>query len=78
MSDYTVAFIGLGIMGYPMAGHLAAAGHSVQVYNRTSAKADQWVAQHGGAAFLGMGPVESRQGLHRVHAAQLLVHVHRV
>ncbi len=51
MSDYTVAFIGLGIMGYPMAGHLAAAGHSVQVYNRTSAKADQWVAQHGGAAF---------------------------
>ncbi|MEE8244669.1 MAG: NAD(P)-binding domain-containing protein, partial [Pseudomonadales bacterium] len=40
MSNYTVAFIGLGVMGYPMAGHLAAAGHTVQVYNRTAAKAD--------------------------------------
>ena len=44
------AFIGLGVMGYPMAGHLAAAGHDVTVYNRTSAKAEQWVGEHGGVA----------------------------
>jgi 3-hydroxyisobutyrate dehydrogenase len=43
-----VAFLGLGVMGYPMAGHLAHAGHSVTVYNRTAAKAAQWVAEHGG------------------------------
>jgi 3-hydroxyisobutyrate dehydrogenase-like beta-hydroxyacid dehydrogenase len=42
------AFIGLGIMGYPMAGHLQAKGHEVCVYNRTSGKAEQWVAQHRG------------------------------
>ncbi len=45
-----VAFIGLGVMGYPMAGHLAAAGQQVAVYNRTKAKSDQWAVQHGGAA----------------------------
>jgi 3-hydroxyisobutyrate dehydrogenase len=44
------AFIGLGIMGYPMAGHLAAKGHEVAVYNRTAAKAEQWAKQHGGRA----------------------------
>jgi 3-hydroxyisobutyrate dehydrogenase len=44
------AFIGLGVMGYPMAGHLAQAGHPVTVYNRTSEKAQRWVAEHGGAA----------------------------
>ena len=44
-----VAFIGLGVMGYPMAGHLARAGHSVTVYNRSSAKAAAWVAEFGGA-----------------------------
>ena len=43
-----VAFIGLGVMGYPMAGYLASGGHSVTVYNRTTAKADAWVSQHGG------------------------------
>ncbi len=43
-----VAFLGLGVMGFPMAGHLAAAGHRVTVYNRTPAKAELWVAQHGG------------------------------
>jgi 3-hydroxyisobutyrate dehydrogenase len=43
-----VAFLGLGVMGYPMAGHLAAKGHALTVYNRTSAKAAAWVAQHGG------------------------------
>jgi 3-hydroxyisobutyrate dehydrogenase len=44
------AFIGLGIMGYPMAGHLRAKGHEVCVYNRTAAKAEAWVGQHGGRA----------------------------
>jgi 3-hydroxyisobutyrate dehydrogenase len=44
-----VAFVGLGVMGYPMAGHLKAkGGHEVTVYNRTAAKAAKWVAQHGG------------------------------
>jgi 3-hydroxyisobutyrate dehydrogenase len=44
-----VAFVGLGVMGYPMAGHLKAkGGHDVTVYNRTGAKAEKWVAQHGG------------------------------
>jgi 3-hydroxyisobutyrate dehydrogenase-like beta-hydroxyacid dehydrogenase len=43
-----VAFLGLGVMGYPMAGHLAAKGHAVTVWNRTAAKADKWVAQHRG------------------------------
>jgi 3-hydroxyisobutyrate dehydrogenase len=45
-----VAFLGLGVMGDPMAGHLAAAGHRVTVYNRTAAKAAQWVAAHAGHA----------------------------
>lgn len=45
-----LAFLGMGVMGYPMAGHLAAKGHDVTVYNRTAAKSDAWVAQHGGAA----------------------------
>lgn len=43
-----VAFLGLGVMGYPMAGHLTAGGHEVTVYNRTAAKTGQWVGQHGG------------------------------
>jgi 3-hydroxyisobutyrate dehydrogenase len=43
-----VAFIGLGVMGYPMAGHLKRAGHEVTVFNRTKARAEAWVAEHGG------------------------------
>ncbi len=44
-----VAFVGLGVMGYPMAGHLKAkGGHDVTVFNRTAAKAEKWVSQHGG------------------------------
>ena len=44
-----VAFLGLGVMGYPMAGHLKnKGGHDVTVYNRTAAKAEQWVKQYGG------------------------------
>ncbi len=44
-----LAFIGLGVMGYPMAGHLQKGGHQVTVYNRTAAKAERWVAEFGGA-----------------------------
>jgi len=44
-----VAFIGLGVMGYPMAGHLARAGHKVKVFNRTHSKADQWKSEHSGS-----------------------------
>jgi 3-hydroxyisobutyrate dehydrogenase len=43
-----VAFLGLGVMGYPMAGHLKRAGHDVVVFNRTQAKADLWAREHGG------------------------------
>ncbi len=43
-----VSFLGLGVMGYPMAGHLASKGHQVTVYNRTAAKSEAWVRQHGG------------------------------
>src|SRR2546426_7182424 len=48
MDAKTTAFIGLGVMGFPMAGHLARAGHHVTVYNRTPAKALQWTEKHGG------------------------------
>jgi len=44
----TCSFVGLGVMGYPMAGHLQAAGYATTVYNRTTARADDWVNQHGG------------------------------
>ncbi|HET9976324.1 MAG TPA: NAD(P)-dependent oxidoreductase [Burkholderiaceae bacterium] len=46
----TVAFLGLGVMGHPMAGHLARAGHRVTVFNRTASKAAAWVAEYGGRA----------------------------
>ncbi len=48
MSERTVAFLGLGVMGFPMAGHLAAAGFRVTVFNRSPEKAAAWVARHGG------------------------------
>lgn len=47
-SQLNVAFLGLGVMGYPMAGHLSKAGHRVAVYNRTAGKADAWVKEFGG------------------------------
>jgi 3-hydroxyisobutyrate dehydrogenase len=56
----TVGFIGLGVMGYPMAGHLVRAGHQVTVYNRTGAKATAWVAEHGGRA--GVTPAQVASG----------------
>ena len=55
-----VAFVGLGVMGYPMAGHLAAAGHRVTVYNRTVAKAKEWVGEHGGES--APNPAEAASG----------------
>jgi len=57
----SVAFLGLGVMGYPMAGHLRnKGGHDVTVYNRTTARAEQWVAQHGGK--LALTPAEAAEG----------------
>ncbi len=56
-----VAFLGLGVMGYPMAGHLVnKGGHTVTVYNRTFAKAEAWVAEHGGKA--ARTPAEAAKG----------------
>lgn len=46
----TIAFLGLGVMGYPMAGHLARHGHAVRVYNRNATRAEAWVTGHGGSA----------------------------
>ena len=48
MSQQSVAFIGLGVMGYPMAGHLAKAGYRTRVYNRTTAKSEKWSQEFGG------------------------------
>ncbi|MCQ8896941.1 NAD(P)-dependent oxidoreductase [Limnobacter humi] len=61
-----VAFLGLGVMGYPMAGHLAKAGHTVTVYNRTVSKAQQWVAEHGGK--LAHTPIKAAEGQDLVFA----------
>ena len=61
-----VAFLGLGVMGYPMAGHLAQAGHQVTVYNRTAAKAQAWVAEFGGRA--AATPREAASGADLVYA----------
>jgi 3-hydroxyisobutyrate dehydrogenase len=54
------AFIGLGVMGFPMAGHLRAKGHEVTVYNRTAARAEDWIAKHGGKR--GATPAEAVEG----------------
>ena len=61
-----VAFIGLGVMGYPMAGHLADSGHHVTVYNRTAAKSQAWVQAHGGAS--AATPALAAQGAELVFA----------
>jgi 3-hydroxyisobutyrate dehydrogenase len=55
-----VAFLGLGVMGYPMAGHLAANGHEVTVYNRSAAKAEKWTGEHKGQ--VAATPREAAQG----------------
>ncbi len=57
---HRVAFLGLGVMGFPMAGHLARAGHHVTVFNRTRAKAERWVDEYGGA--LAATPREAAAG----------------
>ena len=54
------AFIGLGVMGFPMAGHLKAKGHEVTVYNRTAVRAEAWIAKHGGKR--GASPAEAARG----------------
>ena len=54
------AFLGLGVMGFPMAGHLKKGGHEVTVYNRTAAKAQKWVEAHGGRA--ASTPAEAAKG----------------
>lgn len=57
----TVAFLGLGVMGYPMAGHLKnKGGHDVTVYNRTAAKAEKWIGEHGGR--FASTPAEAAEG----------------
>ena len=61
-----ITFLGVGVMGYPMAGHLAGAGHEVTVYNRTAAKAGAWTSKHGGAT--GATPAEAAQGAEMVMA----------
>jgi 3-hydroxyisobutyrate dehydrogenase-like beta-hydroxyacid dehydrogenase len=61
-----VAFLGLGVMGYPMAGHLARAGHQVTVYNRTAAKAAAWAAEYGGSS--AATPAQAAQGADIVFA----------
>ncbi|WOF42099.1 NAD(P)-dependent oxidoreductase [Sphingopyxis indica] len=61
-----IAFIGTGVMGGPMAGHLVKAGHSVTVYNRTRAKADAWAAKYGGNA--AATPAEAAKGADAVLA----------
>jgi 3-hydroxyisobutyrate dehydrogenase len=55
-----VAFLGLGVMGYPMARHLKAKGHEVTVYNRTTAKAEKWASENGGR--VGKTPREAAEG----------------
>ena len=50
VTPHRVAFLGLGVMGFPMAGHLARAGHHVTVFNRTAKKAERWVEEYGGRA----------------------------
>ena len=56
----SVAFIGMGVMGFPMAGHLQQQGHRVTVYNRTTAKAEQWVTRYGG--LIASTPAEAAKG----------------
>jgi 3-hydroxyisobutyrate dehydrogenase/2-hydroxy-3-oxopropionate reductase len=55
-----LAFLGLGVMGFPMAGHLAASGHTVTVYNRSPAKAADWALRHGGST--APTPAEAARG----------------
>ena len=66
ITPHDVAFLGLGVMGHPMAGHLSRAGHRVTVYNRTASKAGDWVRQYGGRS--AATPREAAQGADIVFA----------
>jgi 3-hydroxyisobutyrate dehydrogenase len=64
--SHSVAFLGLGVMGFPMAGHLARAGHKVTVFNRTASRAQAWVAKHGGKS--APTPAAASKGVEMVFA----------
>ena len=66
VTPHKVAFLGLGVMGFPMAGHLARAGHHVAVYNRTIKKAERWADEYGGR--VGATPREAAEGAQIVFA----------
>ncbi len=66
MAPLKLAFLGLGVMGYPMAGHLQRAGHAVTVYNRTASKAAAWVGEYGGSS--AATPAEAAAGADIVFA----------
>ena len=66
VTPHRVAFLGLGVMGFPMAGHLARAGHHVTVYNRTAKKAERWADEYGGK--IAATPREAAQGAQIVFA----------
>jgi 3-hydroxyisobutyrate dehydrogenase-like beta-hydroxyacid dehydrogenase len=66
IAPHRVAFLGLGVMGFPMAGHLARAGHHVAVYNRTMKKAERWADEYGGR--IGATPREAAEGAQVVFA----------
>ncbi len=66
METMKVTFLGLGVMGFPMAGHLKRNGHDVTVYNRSAAKAAKWVETHGGTA--AATPAEAAKGAEIVFA----------
>jgi 3-hydroxyisobutyrate dehydrogenase-like beta-hydroxyacid dehydrogenase len=66
ITPHRVAFLGLGVMGFPMAGHLARAGHHVAVYNRTTKKAERWADEHGGR--IAATPREAAEGAQLVFA----------
>jgi len=59
MSALKTAFVGLGVMGYPMAGHLAKAGHPLRVFNRTTARAESWSQEHADAAAVAVTPAQA-------------------
>lgn len=66
MQNLQIAFLGLGVMGGPMAGHLADAGHRIKIYNRTRAKAEAWAARHAGV--VAATPMEAADGADIVFA----------
>ena len=60
-----VAFIGLGVMGYPMAGYISKGGHNVTVFNRTKTKAEKWISEHKGN--MAETPAEAAKDLSLIH-----------